>query len=125
MPRVHPLAGHPSDLYRAVHAAIVELLRGCGIDAARRGPAAEVVAGKPFLCFLDRDPEDVLVAGWKIGGSAQRRRPNAVLQHGSLLLRRSSATAELPGLNDLAGPSTPAADWSLAVSRRPGPRAGP
>jgi lipoate-protein ligase A len=41
------------------------------------------------------------VEGAKICGSAQRRRQGAVLQHGSLLLRRSPAAPELAGLRDV------------------------
>ena len=60
-----------------------------------------------FLCFQRRTPGDVLMGADKIAGSAQRRRRGAVLQHGSLLLRRSAAAPELPGLEDLAGRSVP------------------
>lgn len=43
----------------------------------------------------------MLVEGHKIAGSAQRRTRGAILQHGSVLLARSAAAAELPGINDL------------------------
>ncbi len=106
VPRSHRLAGRPSLLYRAVHASIGDALQDAGIDAGRRGESmADAQAGKPFLCFLDHDPEDVLVAGSKVVGSAQRRRPSAVLQHGSVLLARSGKTPELPGLLELSGKS--------------------
>ena len=48
----------------------------------------------------------------KIVGSAQRRRAGAVLQHGSLLLARSSRTPELPGVCDVADESAGNHDWS-------------
>jgi lipoyl(octanoyl) transferase len=57
---------------------------------------------QPFLCFQRRAAGDVLVGGEKIAGSAQRRRLGAVLQHGSVLLARSAAAPELPGLKELA-----------------------
>ena len=38
----------------------------------------------------------------KIAGSAQRRRRNALLQHGSVLLEKSSHAPELPGIGNLA-----------------------
>jgi lipoate-protein ligase A len=57
----------------------------------------------PFLCFQRRSPGDVLVGGEKVAGSAQRRRLGAVLQHGSVLLARSPAAPELPGLKELVG----------------------
>jgi lipoate-protein ligase A len=45
----------------------------------------------------------VVCEGAKIAGSAQRRRRGAVLQHGSILLARSPAAPELPGIVELAG----------------------
>lgn len=114
VPRSHPAAGRPSDLYRAVHAAITALLRASGFDAHRRGesPAS---GERPFLCFADRDPEDVVVGPWKVAGSAQRRRPRAVLQHGAVLLGRSPATPELPGLAELSGPAEDRDVWSARL----------
>jgi lipoate-protein ligase A len=105
VPRAHALAARPQVLYRTVHAALTEALRDRGADAYRRAErpsAAEASPRSPFLCFLDRDPEDVLVDGHKVIGSAQRRRPRAVLQHGSILSRTSPATPELPGLDRVA-----------------------
>src|SRR5437868_9532074 len=37
VPRSHPLAQRPAELYRATHAAIAEVLRAQGIAADRRG----------------------------------------------------------------------------------------
>ena len=45
----------------------------------------------------------MLIGRTKVCGSAQRRCHGAVLQHGSLLWRTSSAAPELPGMADLAG----------------------
>jgi lipoate-protein ligase A len=56
-----------------------------------------------FLCFERRSPGDVVVAGMKVGGSAQRRNRGALLQHGSVLLRRSPFAPELPGIAELTG----------------------
>src|SRR5262249_47536189 len=119
VPRGHTLARRSADLYRAVHGAIARPLRELGGDAHRPGdhaPAPE--EGRPFLCFADRDPEDVVIGPHKVVGSAQRRRHGAVLQHGSLLLARSTAAPELPGVNDLTGLSIDAAGWSEALRRR-------
>lgn len=62
---------------------------------------------KPFLCFQRRSLGDVLCDTHKVGGSAQRRNRNQVLQHGSLLLRQSAAAPELPGIEDLTGVTLP------------------
>lgn len=42
-----------------------------------------------------------MVDGSKICGSAQRRLRNALIQHGSLILKTSSCAPELMGLSDL------------------------
>ena len=55
------------------------------------------------LCFLHQTPGDLLVDGLKVAGSAQRKRRGALLQHGSILLRRSEHAPMLPGIDDLAG----------------------
>ena len=86
--------------YRAVHDAIAALLRAAGLDARRRGPGTRPEP-RPLLCFEDRDPEDVVVGASKVVGSAQRKNPRALLQHGSILLARSDRTPGLPGVFDL------------------------
>ncbi|MEO6810482.1 MAG: lipoate--protein ligase, partial [Isosphaeraceae bacterium] len=110
------VARRPADLYRAVHAAIAEGLGSLGIEAGRRseGPSS-ARRERPFLCFLDHDPEDIVFLGSKVVGSAQRRRPRAVLQHGSLLLARSEATPELPGLVDLTELNIETTIWANLV----------
>jgi lipoate-protein ligase A len=70
------------------------------VDAGRAGE---------FLCFGRGDAFDVVLGGHKVLGSAQRRRKGAILQHGSLVLRRSSFAPQFPGIADLA-------DFSLSES---------
>ncbi len=104
VPAGHPLARPSTALYQAIHRAIAAHLQTLGVRAERRGPdpsTQEADRPRPFLCFLDRDDDDVVVGTVKLVGSAQRRRAGAVLQHGSLLLRRSAVTPELAGLSDL------------------------
>jgi lipoate-protein ligase A len=57
-----------------------------------------------ILCFLHHTPGDLLVAGHKVVGSAQRKLRGAVLQHGGILLMSSHHTPQLPGIVDLGGP---------------------
>jgi lipoate-protein ligase A len=144
LPPSHQLASQNDQLYYAVHqafiAALLSLASGstapwkldtrdhCG----QCGPD-----GQPFLCFLRQAPGDVTLttAGkpasearsasanpqpqkWKILGSAQRRYRGAILQHGSLLVERSPAAPELPGLTDLVGLTVSAADVAQAVKSR-------
>jgi lipoate-protein ligase A len=113
VPGDHPLARPSTALYRAVHEAIARLLRAQGLAADRRGDAvAPESANRPFLCFTDRDPEDIVAGGTKVVGSAQRRRSGAVLQHGSLLVARSPTTPELLGAGDLAPVTPNVMDWA-------------
>ncbi len=102
LPRSDPLARRAGDLYRAVHAGIAAVLADRGIVATRRG-GATAAGPRPFLCFADRDPDDLVVAGAKVVGGAQRRRSGAVLQHGSILLSASPLATELPGLAERTG----------------------
>ncbi|MBX3441794.1 MAG: hypothetical protein KF774_05265 [Planctomyces sp.] len=99
-PAEAPFASEPGLLYDAVHAAIVAELNAWGIPARLRGTS--LTGAQPFLCFGRGDPRDIVLAGSKIVGSAQRRRKGAVLQHGALLLSRSDWAREFPGLWDLA-----------------------
>ena len=115
VPRTHPWGATPQLLYDALHGAMVEVLRERGLDCRlwrpQGGPAADP-AEAALLCFDRRSSGDVVIdrpdadrRGQKLMGSAQRRLQAAVLQHGSLLLRRNpDLTAGChPGLADLAG----------------------
>ena len=66
-------------------------------------PEAGSGARRPFLCFERRSAGDVVYGEAKVAGSAQRRRHDAVLQHGSVLLGRSPAAPELPGIREVCG----------------------
>ncbi|MGQ0636031.1 MAG: lipoate--protein ligase family protein [Planctomycetaceae bacterium] len=102
LPPDHPLSRTPRSAYDVLHDAIIASLAEIGIVARRRA-TFEPARQEEFLCFGRGDPSDILIAGQKVVGSAQRRRKGAVLQHGSLILRRSVFAAEFPGLLDLSG----------------------
>jgi lipoate-protein ligase A len=116
-------------LYWMIHGVIIEVLAANGVEAKtfplaspaspkevplevgcsspNRAPPSETLghnteANTPFLCLQRRSPGDIIVDGFKICGSAQRRKHNSVLQHGSILLRRSPHAPELPGIEDLS-----------------------
>jgi lipoate-protein ligase A len=117
LPSHHPLARPHTALYRVVHSAIAGSLCRQGVEARRRGgpdhaEALERSRVRPFLCFTDRDPEDIVNGGSKVVGSAQRRRMGAILQHGSILMRHSDRTPELAGICDLAGVGDDPGFWS-------------
>jgi lipoate-protein ligase A len=106
IPSRHPLSVRRLECYEAVHLALVDVLAQWGIEATLATRSAHpAVPHEPFLCFQRRSPGDVLLAGSKIAGSAQRRCRGAVLQHGSVLLARSTAAPELAGLEDVSGQS--------------------
>jgi lipoate-protein ligase A len=89
------------DHYMAVHQSVIATLAEFGIQAAlSEGEKAR--QDDPFLCFERRAEGDVMVAGYKVLGSAQRRHASALLQHGSLLLKTSTHAPSLPGIEDLA-----------------------
>ncbi len=83
------------------HNALVEVLADLGIAAQLCGSSSVENSPEPFLCFQRRDALDVLVGSHKVLGSAQRRHRGAVLQHGSLLLARSTYAPELQGLAEI------------------------
>mgnify|MGYP003667378661 CR=1 FL=1 len=100
-------AGAKSELYQQTHQAIIESLGRFGVSATRYadwGDQAVQTATSnekrcdPFLCFQRRTDEDLVVAGYKVCGSAQRTSRKAVLQHGSILLDVSPHAPELPGV---------------------------
>ncbi|MDG1897579.1 MAG: hypothetical protein P8J37_21995 [Fuerstiella sp.] len=107
VPSTHPVSHTPTSLYNTIHQAIIELLALCGAECCMRHEAGQMQTDAingtdPFLCFLRSDPRDVVLAGHKIVGSAQRRRKGKVLQHGSVLLQASRFTPEIPGVTDLS-----------------------
>jgi lipoyl(octanoyl) transferase len=117
LPHVHPLATDAQSLYSSAHAAISAVLRKQlpgGISPSRLyvydKDSAVSAEFEPFLCFQRRSKGDIVltdsdskpsIATHKIVGSAQRRSRGAVLQHGSILLKRSEQAPELAGLCDL------------------------
>lgn len=105
--------GGPSALYGLIHESLLEVFHNWGL-AARLWqcscPSAEVPPEEPFLCFERRNRWDIVADGpdggeVKLVGSAQRRIRTALLQHGSILLERSPAAPELPGVSELLGRS--------------------
>lgn len=100
VPALHPLAREPHGIYIAVHEQIIATLARFGINVTLRGETHAERTGE-FLCFARGDAFDVILDGFKVLGSAQRRRKGAILQHGSLVLRRSEHAPQFPGLYDL------------------------
>jgi lipoate-protein ligase A len=102
LPHLHPAAARADTLYHALHRSLIEVLAEFGVKAAlaEAAPATRTTP-QPFLCFRRHTTGDVLVGSHKVAGSAQRRHQRAVLQHGSVIIRRSACAPELPGICDL------------------------
>lgn len=75
------------------------------IDALLGAPTARLVEEPSIqgdvLCFQKQTVGDVVVAGAKVVGSAQRKHRGSLVQHGSILLRRSPHAPALPGIAEL------------------------
>jgi lipoate-protein ligase A len=125
LPAIHVLSS-PIDLARMVHETLIAALTPLSGVTPALAPAAPSVRPEPFLCFERRAAGDVLLAGAKVAGSAQRRRHAAVLQHGSVLLRRSTAAPEFAGWEDLIGARLQATElvrcWRPLIAERLGLR---
>ena len=104
-------------VYDLVHEILVRSLSDWQIEASLV-PEKIDRRPEPFLCFQRRAAGDVVVDQQKICGSAQRRIDQAILQHGSILLERSPAAPELPGLNDLgASPAIELAELQARLTQ--------
>jgi lipoate-protein ligase A len=94
------------------HEAVREALASCGVAA--RLCEAPSKRGE-VLCFLHHTPGDLLIGEGKVVGSAQRKGRGALLQHGSILLRRSPHAPALAGIAELTGRDVSAEDLRDAV----------
>jgi lipoate-protein ligase A len=106
VPGLQRWSGQNEMLYNLVHSTIVEFLDSVQIASEiHTGSTGKsrnrVNAHTPFLCFERRFRGDIIMGGYKIMGSAQRRLKKSVLQHGSFLLEKSTYAAHLLGVFDL------------------------
>jgi lipoyl(octanoyl) transferase len=81
--------------YRILSDALVDALRGLGIEAERvAGGRRRVAPAAGFDCFAEAADDEVCAGGRKLAGSAQRRGGGALLQHGSVRLAPDPAAVE-------------------------------
>lgn len=92
-----PLAGFGSlrIAYRAIHSRLAAALLAMGVDAVL-APAVRPAA-RLTSCFAAAVGGEILVNGLKLVGSAQVRRGDAFLQHGSILLDGSQEVVSAVG----------------------------
>ena len=77
--------GGLAESHRTIHAALADALQALGVPATL-APAARPLGAESGACFSSAVGGEVLARGRKLVGSAQVRRRDAFLQHGSLLL---------------------------------------
>ena len=122
LPASHPARQDPSSVYEVVHRAIISLFQETGVECQLRrefdieSPAASKEATdritEPFLCFLRKNPNDIVhQSGNKLVGSAQRRRKGVTLQHGSIILKASFLTPQVLGVGDLSADFKVSSFW--------------
>lgn len=79
--------GRLRDAYRAIHERLAAGLRSLGADVTLAADRPTVrLSDRPPSCFATTAGGEILVRGRKLVGSAQVRRGEAFLQHGSILL---------------------------------------
>ena len=79
--------GSLRNAYCQIHTRIATALRSLGIDALLAGDRRAVrPSDRPTSCFASPVGGEIMVQGRKLVGSAQVRRGDAFLQHGSILL---------------------------------------
>lgn len=89
------LYGSLRNAYCQIHTHIATALRSMGV-AALLAPAVRP-SGRSAACFSAPVGGEILVAGRKVVGSAQVRRRDAFLQHGSILLDGSQQVVSHAG----------------------------
>lgn len=80
------LFGSLRKAYCEIHTLLATALQAMKVDAVLAGRPAVRASARPVSCFAQPEGGEILVHGRKLVGSAQVRRGNAFLQHGSILL---------------------------------------
>ena len=111
------------ELYKLVHSVISRTLAELWqIPTSLFVPLGDTHSSasqdEPFLCFLRRTVGDLILHENKIGGSAQRRNKNALIQHGSILLAQSPHAPELEGILELSRVTLDAVELANALAVR-------
>lgn len=96
-----------TESYARVHGAIQRALGELGVPAAPRGAAVlESDRGETGMCFHHSTNIDLVWAGRKGVGSAQRRKRGRVLHHGSIKLGSSALEGAIATVREIAPEAT-------------------
>jgi len=100
-PRHAPPAASIKESFRVLTSFLVRFYEKLGLNpcyAIDSFPDGQGVGGRSAFCFAGRESYDILIAGKKIGGNAQRRLKNVIFQHGSIpLVNRAGLGAAFLG----------------------------
>lgn len=106
----------PTALYRLVHEVWRDVLGpAAGAELAPDDFPLPTPRSGPFFCFARPGRTDLIIGAGKLLGSAQRRIPGRVLQHGSLLL--GQRFPQHPGVCPRDATPAKAAQWSAEFIR--------
>jgi len=78
--------GSLRDAYCNIHERLARALRTLGVEAVLAERSTVRPSDRPMSCFASPTGGEILVTHRKLVGSAQVRRGDAFLQHGSILL---------------------------------------
>ncbi len=112
--------GSLRDVYLRINRALSTGLRMLGVDAtvneSTSGPAP-----RPGVraCFRDPLPGEVTVGGRKLVGSAQWRDADALLQHGSILIRNEQSLVEELRIGAVRSEEVPAVGLAEVLGTEP------
>jgi lipoate-protein ligase A len=118
-PDCAPFAGPIEASYAAIHRAVAAGLARLGAAAAPRGDdSAGSDSGRrgEAVCFHAATRFDLVAAGRKLVGSAQRRRRDRILHHGSIPIRRNALATDAMSLEQLLGRTPAWAEVADAVA---------
>lgn len=105
------LLGGPRQAYVQINRALVAGLQRLGVPASVAGaaPAPHPLHDSAAPCFQSPAPGEVVAAGRKLVGSAQRCERRVILQHGSILMDGSQSDVKgflLAGAGPESGPGS-------------------
>jgi len=118
LPLDHPAL--PRDItgsFAYLSAGVVEALRVLGLPAEVESVADNT---RDALCYVRKQGTNVVVRGRKISGGAQRRTDKAILQHGTIIVRRDeerSARVFRTPIEDIRARVTSLEEEGVSVSR--------
>lgn len=120
LPLDHPwIAGADTRrTYALLHDPIQTALAALGVHASARPAADDPTAreaARAILCFERPTSLDLVVGGRKLVGSAQRRLPGRLLQHGSILVGPHPAQPGTASIREILGRAVAIEDVAAAV----------